>query len=567
MATVLLPTSTATLNELIGNGRIFKVPPYQRNYSWEEENWEDLWLDILGISEGEESYHYMGYIVLQSNDGRIFTIIDGQQRITTLSILALVVIKLLGDWANEGIAPEENRKRQELLRTKFTDQTDPSSLIPTSKLFLNKNNDDFYKSRLLRLRPPTNMSKLKPSERNLWKAFKYFENKVDPHFALQKDGEKLTRFLNETVANNLVFTTITVSDDLNAYKVFETLNARGVRLSTTDLLKNFLFSIAAKSGDAEFEEAERQWQDVNNKLGRSDFPTFLRYYWNSKNTFQRKQTLFKAIKLTIEEPIDVFHLLDDLQELVDIYTALSQAADDMWEKEQARWIDALTLFRVKQCYPLLLAAYRRFEPQEYTKLLRLCVVISLRYNIISELNPNVLEDAYHKVAVDVTSGRVNDAKAAFQRLTSIYVDDERFKSNFALKEISAQRNRKLVRYILFELENQLSSASYDYKEDSKATIEHILPENAPEAWEEFFPSEDQERYTQRLGNLTLLESKKNKECADKLYDQKVEVYKSSTYALTRERSIYSEWTPESLKKRQTKLADLAATVWKAPFNS
>jgi len=566
MATILLNTSTATLNELIGNGRIFRVPLYQRDYSWTEEEWEDLWLDILGLADQGESFHYMGYVVFQSDNNREFTIIDGQQRITTLSILALATIKLLGNWADEGIATRENQQRQQILRTKFINQTDPSSLIPTSKLFLNRNNDDFYKSRLLRLRPPTNIRKLKPSQKRLWNAFEYFTRKLEERFSSNKDGESLTRFLNETIADNLVFTTITVSDDLNAYKVFETLNARGVRLSTTDLLKNFLFSMAAQSGEAEVQEAERQWQSINDSLSSRDFPTFLRYYWNSKHPFQRKQTLFKAIKSTIATPEDVFDLLHNLEELVDLYTALSQPADDIWEKEQSKWIDTLALFRVKQCYPLLLAAHSRFETPQFTKLLRLCAVISFRYNIISGLNPNLLEDIYHKAALEVTSGTITTVHSSFRALRSIYIDDERFKSAFAFKSISTQRNRRLIRYILFELENQLASTSYDYKENTKATIEHILPENAPESWDDSFPPEEQEKYTQRLGNLTLLEAQKNQACANKAYDQKVQIYEESVYLLTRERSIFTEWTPSTLKKRQERLADLAATVWKAPLN-
>ena len=363
-----------------------------------------------------------------------------------------------------------------------------------------------------------------------------------------------------------MFTTITVADDLNAYKVFETLNARGVRLSTTDLLKNFLFSIAVKGGEAELEEAERQWQSINDRLGARDFPTFLRYYWNSKHSFQRKQTLFKAIKSTITTSEGVFTLLNDLENLVEVYAALSQPADDLWDKEQAKWIDALSLFRVKQCYPLLLAAYQKLESYEFTRLLKLCVVISFRYNVISGLNPNLLEDVYHRAAVRVTLGQLSNTSSILSELKPIYVDDERFKNAFALKSLPAQRNRKLVRYILFELENQLAATAYDYKENTKATIEHILPENASEAWDAFFSPEEQDKNTQKLGNLTLLEAQKNKECANALYEQKLPVYETSVYRLTCERSVYNEWTPVTLRRRQEKLADLAATVWKAPLN-
>lgn len=440
MATVLLPTGTATFNDLISNGRVFRVPPYQRDYSWAEEQWEDLWLDILEVSRGEETFHYMGYVVLQSDDNRNFIIIDGQQRITTLSILVLAVVKLLGDWADEGISPDQNRQRQELLTSRFISQTDVSSLMLRSKLFLNRNNDDFYQSRLRRLRPPTNRRKLKPSQRLLWEALEYLYERLKERFENERDGAMLTEFLENTVADKLVFTTITVANDLNAYKVFETLNARGVRLSTTDLLKNFLFSVAARGGEADLEEAERQWQSINDSLSNKDFPSFLRYYWNSKYSFQRKQTLFKAIKSTITTRESVFSLLEDLEELVEVFVALSKPADDLWEKEQVKWIDALDLFRVRQCYPLLLAAYRKLDSQEFTKLLRLCVAISFRYNVISGLNPNLLEDVYHRAAIKVTSERLASASNIFTELKSVYIDDERFKANFALKTLQRNNN-------------------------------------------------------------------------------------------------------------------------------
>ena len=85
MPNILFNTGTATFSELIGNEKIYSVPPYQRDYSWDEEEWEDLWLDILGLKE--EHIHYMGYVVIQNEKGKKFRIIDGQQRFTTFSII------------------------------------------------------------------------------------------------------------------------------------------------------------------------------------------------------------------------------------------------------------------------------------------------------------------------------------------------------------------------------------------------------------------------------------------------------------------------------------------------
>src|ERR1700752_4474298 len=90
----LLDTKTVSLNEILGNGKIYRVPHYQRDYSWEQDNWEDLWNDIELAAETKKP-HYMGSIVLQSTTGKEFVIIDGQQRFSTLSILTLATINAI----------------------------------------------------------------------------------------------------------------------------------------------------------------------------------------------------------------------------------------------------------------------------------------------------------------------------------------------------------------------------------------------------------------------------------------------------------------------------------------
>lgn len=90
MAAANFNTQNDTYRKLMGNGLIYRVPRFQRDYSWGEEEWDDLWQDILGtVKEGGETAHYMGYLVLQSHDNKIFEIIDGRQRLTTLSIIGV----------------------------------------------------------------------------------------------------------------------------------------------------------------------------------------------------------------------------------------------------------------------------------------------------------------------------------------------------------------------------------------------------------------------------------------------------------------------------------------------
>lgn len=114
----LLNTSTVSFSDIIGNGKIYQVPAYQRDYSWKKDNWEDLWNDIIAISEGE-AVHYMGSIVLQNKGDKVFTIIDGQQRLATLSLVVLATIKLIQDFAEKGIDSIANQERINLLSSKF----------------------------------------------------------------------------------------------------------------------------------------------------------------------------------------------------------------------------------------------------------------------------------------------------------------------------------------------------------------------------------------------------------------------------------------------------------------
>lgn len=557
-----LDTKTVSFAELIGNGKTFIVPRFQRDYSWEQDNWEDLWNDICELET--EKFHFMGYVVLQKADEeKKFIIIDGQQRFTTLSIIALAIIKILGDLIENDIQPEENKQRIETLRNSFIGYKDPASLIIKSKLILNRNNDDHYQSYIVRLRKRTSSGQLKRSERLMSNALEYFYEKIKERFFTNLTGEKLAGFLNDIIAEYLCFTKITVDDEINAYKVFETLNARGVRLSTTDLLKNLLFSIVASGGEADIDQAERQWQSINNTLGKIDFPTYLRHFWNSRNPLSRQQKLFKDVKKSLENPESALRLLDDLQNMADIYSAFSHPEDDLWREDSLRRhsIECLNLFNVSQCFSLLLSAKEKLEDHEFTKLLKYCVVISFRYNIVGGLNPNRIEDVYNNTAQKIFNGDFKRANDIFLDLKDIYINDEQFKSMFNFLKIGTKRKNRLARYILFLIENSISGKSYDF-DDAKITIEHILPDSLDEEWEKSFDAIQHDQYSNRLGNYTLLEEKYNKKCGQKPYLQKLEIYKDSVYKMTESLDQYSDWLPKSIEKRQAELAKIAAQVWR-----
>ena len=247
----ILNTRTINYLELIGNGKTYRVPPYQRDYSWSEEQWEDLWNDVVDLRSEPERSHYLGALVVEGETDRDFLVIDGQQRLATLSLLALAVIDRLIEMAKRNVEPEDNSERSRELRNRFIGEKDPASLIESSRLRLNATDDAFYQDYLIQLKDPLNPRKLSKSNKLLWECFRYFTSRLNDLSDFENDGLAMASVLSETVARQFLFILITVDDELNAYTVFETLNARGLELTTTDLLKNYLFSRIKVGSDLE----------------------------------------------------------------------------------------------------------------------------------------------------------------------------------------------------------------------------------------------------------------------------------------------------------------------------
>ncbi len=546
------------ISDILGNGKTYTVPPYQRDYSWNRDQWEDLWNDILLIKSSDK-VHYMGSIVLQNMGDKKYHVIDGQQRFSTLTLIVLAVINKLNMLVEQGIDVENNSERVILLSKKYIGDKDPASLTYSAKLELNENNNSFFQSNLLVFRSPINFNSLQDSDKQIWNSYKYFVERVNDLFKDNTDGEIITNFLNKTVAERLMFIQIVVEDELSAYTVFETLNSRGVGLTVTDLLKNYLFSI---SSTVDLPHVKKKWKSIVDVVGLDNFPTFLRHYWISINRLIRQDYLFRAIKESIVDSPSVISLLDVLEENALLYMALSNYADNFWDghREIKKRVKELSLFKEKQAYPILIAAYNNLDREEFLKVLKFVSVITFRYTVIAKLHTNIKEEIYNKAAIKISDKTVRTAGEIAQLIKPLYTTDTDFKNDFAFKSISTKRGKKLVRYILFAIENHLSHADYDFEENS-GTIEHILPENGNENYLADFPLAIHESVVYRLGNYSILEDDKNRECEVLPFDDKKAIYSTSNYELSK--SITSDsWNPSSIDIRQEKLANYASSIWR-----
>ena len=558
----LMTPGTASLGGLLGNGITYRVPVFQRDYSWKEENWLDLWEDIRTLySTGSD--HYMGAVVLQKTSDKTFLVIDGQQRLTTLSLLALAVIKNIQDLIDAGVEPDLNKERIAELRRGFLGQRDAGSLLYSSKLILNENNDGFYQGRLLQLEPPNNERTLPDSDKLMWQAFQYLYNAIKSFFDSNVTGQVLADFLSKTIGDKMMFIKIEVDDALSAYTLFETLNYRGVDLTVTDLLKNYLFSLLSVD---DLRIAKEIWKKISNAIGIDKFPTFLRHYWISIYPLVRQEQLFRVIRTRISDNKEVFRLLRELEDSSSLYVALQDPYNQEWQgnRERIKRIREMKLFGVKQQLPLLMAAKKKFTDQEYDRLLRLVSVVAFRYNVVGGRQANLMEDIYNRVSAAVSNGQITSTARAFEEMKSLYIRDTDFNYDFSTLTIySYGRYKKLARYILFELENHLAESDRDFENDP-ATIEHILPENPPANWEQTFPPAIQANYVYRLGNYTLLEDNLNRDCDDSLLEEKKGFYARSQYQMPR-RITAHEWTPNTIELRQQEMGRWATACWRVPY--
>ncbi|MDP4534900.1 DUF262 domain-containing HNH endonuclease family protein [Alkalimonas collagenimarina] len=567
-----LSTANENFRQLVGHNVTYSIPPFQRDYSWSEENWEELWFDILAMYSGEEdaeNEHYMGYLVLQDSDNKKFSsVIDGQQRITTISIIVLAALNHLRILISKGIDPEDNTQRAKVLRESYIGYIDPITLKSRSKLTLNKHNDRFYQTYLAVNSEHIPARNLKASEHMLRKAYAWFGSRVESKFGFEDNsGQKVTGFIDSLV-DKLFFTVITVTDELNAFKVFETLNARGVKLSSTDLLKNYLFSVLSSDDphDSILDDLESSWEYITGLLSSESFPELLRIFWNSKNRLVRKKDLFKTIQKSISSKEEAFELVRDLEVNSEIYANLRDPTSNVWNVKEKEALSQLSMFGVKQPMAMLMSAYRRFYDSErstFTSILEAISVISFRYNVICSLPPQDQEGLYSSVAIKIENRELSSGQGIIEALRDIYPDDAQFSGAFATKQLKTtnSRNQKVVQYILKRLGEKISMDSIDLT-TSRYNIEHVLPQKVKSGWDDFSDVKHSQ-CVYRLANMVILEKSLNNSIGNKSYPEKKLVLSQSNVSLTKNLAErYDKWTPETIDSRQLFLAKQAKGIWR-----
>lgn len=553
---MMMEPTNQTFQELIGNGVRYQVPRFQRDYAWEREQIEDLWTGIESLVA--EKHHYMGYIVLQRKSQHDFEVIDGQQRLITLSILVLAAMRNIQDLIVKGVEVDANQDRLKEITSRFIGAKDIVSLRVTSKLSLNRNNNTFYREICSQLAAPNHRG-LTATNKLLKNTFAFFLTKP-----MGNSGAEIASFI-EQFSSGLIFTKIVVQDNLNAYKVFETLNARGVQLSTPDLLKNYIFSVVTQNDDVADEslnDLDEQWSSIVSQLGVNDFTDFVRYQHNFQAKLVTKKDLFAAVRKLADTPVKAHQYLQSLTDYAPVYASLANPLDEWWAnqgtayREVEHYLTGLALFNIKQPFMVLMVAFKQFSAVEFINITRYLYVLSIRYNVICHLSPNEQETQYNQMAMKVFDGTYQRASHVkngdeFKRL---YPSDDAFYNAFEFHKMPSKQSSKKIRFLLAEIEQSLGYAT-DY---TKTTLEHVCPYHPDEHWHRYF-GDGANDIQDRFGNMVLLEKDELKRAS---FDDKKAAYLQTAHPLAQQVATYTHWNAQALKSHQAWLARQAVNTWR-----
>lgn len=561
-----ISSQVISLGSLLRLGDSYVVPPYQRNYAWDESQFGVFWGDICKTFTGATPEYFLGSIVIDNSQAPEHVVVDGQQRLITTSVLLSALRSHLKADGEAALAAtvEEFLVKSDQQRTLFRQPC----------LLLNKTDKGFYDNHIVHTRPLADMQRLaedehaSPSNRLLAECFCYMHRRIGE----MRDGgpglDAIARAIVDSLNERVFVIRIDVKDDYNAFLLFETLNDRGLELSEADLLKNHLF---AASG-SRLGETQSNWEIMEDHLDSERPIKFVRHHWMSTRGAIGERGLYSDIKAAISTPDEVAAYSESLCRASSLYAALSDTGHNVWagfpNQQQPALRDlikAIETLRPEQLFIVLLAALE-VDKRGFLDLARMLVTFTFRYNTICNLSPSAILQPFIGAAREIReTGAVRTEELFKTYLAPLYPDDSQFHSAFSRKVI---RSNAQARYVLARINDHLTSQpSMRTQDDRFATdLEHILPKRHNGSWETSrrdFPG-GIDKYVYRLGNMTLMSAELNGRLGNADFETKKKVFGRDCLEITQKVLSAEKWTADEIKARQNWLASQACKIWRYP---
>lgn len=558
-----------TLGLIVRNRQGLRVPINQRSYAWRRSHVEDLFTDLNGaITKGASEYFLGSIIVVNPPDqATLIEVYDGQQRLATTMILIAAI--------RDFFALTLKDEREALTITQESLLSIARRGRETAHFTLSASDHNFFVARVLR--EPNNPERKAARPDPKKESHELIEQAAQAAAAHVKvitkslpsdvQASTLQKWLDFLESGARVIW-VEVQDQATAYRIFETMNDRGLKLSAADLVKNYLYSLLDEKQPDQSEQITLRWQSMSailESLGREDGDAvdYIRYFWITTHGHTRSGDLFDKVKTEVNSAAGALAWAEILQKRADDYAAILTPTHDAWStyhQEVRANLDTLRYLGVSQIRPLLLAAFGKFESKEMERLIKNAVNWSVRCLIAGVPSGN-LEGVYSKIAKAISEEIINDVDDLAKDLRTLVPPDDRFD---AAVRTAVVPTASLARYYLRKLQivaDGKNEPQYTPNDGKPVTLEHILPQRPGPDWK-LAQDKVQELYN-RLGNQALLAGSVNSRIGNVGFDAKRKALADSPFTLTSMVSKCADWGEKEIGERQNTLAGIALKAW--PF--
>jgi hypothetical protein len=563
---------TTGLGKLLMENRFF-VPTHQRDYRWDEDRVKKLFEDLTEAMERQDQFYFIGLMVfMRADDGRL-RVLDGQQRLaTTMMILSAIRAWFGGNEGGHATATQ--------IQADFIGRSELGETRVLPKLSLNFNNDDRFQRYVIAGSPIAEVrAERAATNRNapnypLLDAIVYCHDRISgiatSHANAKLTAEYLIR-LAKFIRDSVIVVRLTVPNEANAFRVFETLNDRGLDLSAVDLLKNYLFGLAHEEAGPLLAQVEGRWAQITQALQNAKEEDFLRVFWTSRHGRTQLDQIFEDVRSKYKSGTAANDLSIDLLEAAEHYAALDVSDDPVWARfslEVKERISTLRMLGSKQVRPVLLSAIKCFDVTEFERLLRLLEVVTVRWQLIGGERTGAIEIQCARLAHLIFQKRVETAQKARETLDAVYLSDSAFHAKFAEKDnLSNQKAVYLLRQIEeHERQVQMGATAKELGPSRALTTEHVLPRNPSDEWSDEIRADASlvADCALRLGNICLLSEPRNRDAGRNSFDDKKAIYAASDLFTTREIASHKKWDRQAIHHHQSWLAKRATAIWRYP---
>lgn len=558
------------------NHRLFGIPNYQRAYSWETEQRQDLFDDIKKLRENTDQnrHHFMATIVclqtykteeIGTDELERLDVVDGQQRLTTLIILLRAISKKL--------SVGDTTQKEEAIKIDNTLVKDEQRLI---LLQTNHDSSMIFRKYLLYGTVPEEICLKTTAEINLFNAFEECEEFIDEWVKTHSIIELL-----KIIKNRLDFIFYALEDEGAVYTVFEVLNSRGLEVDWLDKCKSMLMGIAFESfskdiSEEKINELHQCWSKVYSTIGKKIVSG--REILSIAATLWNKEQISKP--LSAEKSIDLFRelSLDDPLQLVEISNWILDVTDKLVEIYSNHRINAVTDISHARLLAVAIKLADNLKPYEIKELLDWWERVTFRIFGMYKRDSRTKVGDYTKLAYIIINKSMtkDDIIEELRAIGLDYPIDDAVKE---LKEADCYNGwENDLKYFLFRYEEYLAKKQGEnisaeiwekiWNASPSTTIEHIHPKGTlTPAWKDKISNRQDyvDKHVHRLGNLLILPPNINSKAGRKSFAEKKIIYKQNYLKMMDEVLAKRDWRRQEIEQREKELIKFAIKMWGDPI--